>query len=291
MTTELGADAATIGPTLETRPAGSTIDELVALTLEPGGVIVTGWLDADTVGRMNDEIDRYLRDHPEDGAPDTGSELYDRFLGRRTVRLHGLVAKLPDAGPALIADPRLVEWATAVMRPSCTSVLLNAGELIQIGSGEGAQYRHRDTDSWPALPPADTPFVVNAIVALDDFTLDNGATHVAPGSHRWPVGRGARPGELARAVMRAGDAILFRGDLVHGGGANTTDARRRAVSLSYCVGWLRTVENHAANLGLDTIDRAPQPLRDLLGGGVHDASDRGGGMLGLVDGRRPGSAG
>ncbi len=161
------------------------------------------------------------------------------------------------------------------MRPSCTSVLLNAGELIQIdpvrarSTGTG----NRDTDLWPALPPADTLSVVNAIVALDDFTLDNGAG-MSPGSHLRPVGRGARPGELARAVMRAGDAILFRGDLVHGGGANTTDARRRAVSLSYCVGWLRTVENHAANLGLDTIDpgaaATPRPPRWR---GVHDSSD------------------
>ncbi len=92
MTTELGADVVTIGPMLETCPAGSTIDELVALTLEPGGAIVTGWLDADTVGRMNDEIDRYLRDHPEDGAS-YRLELHDRFLVD-TQCLHGLVAKL-----------------------------------------------------------------------------------------------------------------------------------------------------------------------------------------------------
>ena len=147
-----------------------------------------------------------------------------------------------------------------------------------------------DLDSWPALPLGATPVIVNAIIALDDFTLDNGATHVALGSHHWPVGRAAQPDELGRAVMHAGDVLLFRGDLVHGGGANTTAYRRRALSLSYCAGWLRPVEHHAANLGLDVIRAAPRPLRDLLGGGVHDATAMGGGILGLVDGRTPGPA-
>jgi ectoine hydroxylase-related dioxygenase (phytanoyl-CoA dioxygenase family) len=274
-------------PVLATRPAGVGLEELVALTTEPGGVIVTEWLDEQTVARVNDEIDCYLSEHPGYGAPDSGSELYDLFLGRRTVRLHGLVAKLPRTGPALIADPRLVEWATAVMAPICTSVLLNAAELIQIGPGEGTQFLHRDSDSWPALPPGPTPVIVNAIIALDEFTLDNGATHVAPGSHHWPAGRTARPDDLGRAVMRAGDVLLFRGDLVHGGGANTSDRRRRAISISYCAGWLRPVEHHPANLGLDAISNAPHPLRDLLGGGVHDATAKGGGILGLVEGRNP----
>lgn len=267
--------------------ADRSLAELVAFTTDPGGVIVEGWLPTERVAALNDEVDRWLAAHPGAGAPESGSALYDLFLGHRTTRLHGLISKLPRTAPDLVADPFLVQWATAMMAPVCTSVLLNAGELIQIGPGEGAQHLHRDSDSWPALPYGGTPVVVNAIVALDDVSLDNGATHVALGSHHWPVGRASDEQELGRAVMRAGDVLLFRGDLVHGGGANHTDTRRRVVSISYCAGWLRPVEHHTANLGLDTVLTAPPPLRDLLGGGVHDATALGGGLLGLVEGRTP----
>ena len=263
------------------------LDDLVESTREPGAIIVEGWLDAARLAGVNREIDEWLAAHPQAGLPDSGSELYDRFLGHRTLRLHGLAHKLPRWGPELIADPFLVEWATRALDPVATSVLLNAGELIQIGAGETAQYLHRDSDSWPALPVGDHPVVVNAIIALDDCTIDNGATHVAPGSHRWPASRQANPDELTRATMRAGDVLLFRGDLVHGGGANLTDRRRRVLSISYCSGWLRPVENHAANIPADTIASFEPALRGLLGAGVHDATSRGGGVLGLVDGTNP----
>lgn len=267
--------------------SGVSTEALALLTTEPGAVIVERWLGDEMLSHVNTEIDGWFGRNTDDGPPASGSDLYDLFLGHRTLRLHGLAHKLPYTGARLIADERLVDWASAVMAPICASVLLNAGEVIQIGAGEGAQFLHRDSDSWPALCVTQAPVVVNALIALDHFTLDNGATHVAPESHRWAVGRGAESHELRRSVMRAGDAMLFRGDLIHGGGANHTALSRRAVSISYCAGWLRPVENHAANLGLAYIGHAASPLRELLGGGVHDASSRGGGILGLVDGRTP----
>ena len=74
-----------------------------------------------------------------------------------------------------IARSELVDWATRAMEPLATSIQLNAAELIQIGPGEPAQFIHRDSDSWP-LPIGPVPLVVNAIVALDDCTLGNGAS-------------------------------------------------------------------------------------------------------------------
>ena len=59
------------------------------------------------------------------------------------------------------------------------------------------------------------------------------------------------------------------------------------LSISYCAGWLRPVENHAANIPADAIASFEPALRELLGAGVHDATSRGGGVLGLVDGANP----
>ena len=60
-----------------------------------------------------------------------------------------------------------------------------------------------------------------------ETTGSEGATHIAPGSWQWDRHRQPKTEELARVVMSAGDVVLFRADLVHGGGADESKARRR----------------------------------------------------------------
>jgi ectoine hydroxylase-related dioxygenase (phytanoyl-CoA dioxygenase family) len=188
---------------------------------------------------------------------------------------------------SLLADPELVAWAERAIGANAASVLLNAGELIQIGPDEPAQFLHRDTDSWLALPRGEVPVLVNAIVALDPFTLTNGATYIAPGSWRWDNGRQPKSDEFARAVMDAGDAVLFRGDLIHGGGENASTASRRALSISYVAGWLRPVENSFLNVPIDTVRALEPRLQALLGYAAHDGVSKRGGMIGLYENGSP----
>ena len=133
------------------------------------------------------------------------------------------------------------------------------------------------------MPIDEHPIIVNAIVALDPCTLENGATYVAPESWQWEPGRQPQAHEFARGVMEPGDALLFRGDVVHGGGENKSEARRRALSISYCAGWLRPVENSFLNLPRATVARQPEKLRALLGYAAHDGTARGGFMELSVD--------
>ncbi len=254
-----------------------------AAVLRSGAAIVEGLLDAEARARLDREIDEQLAHHARGGLPESGSGLYDTFLGHRTRRLHGLAAKLAS-GAALIAHSEITAWAGRMLGPGGHSILLNAGELIEIGPGEPAQLLHRDTDSWPLLAIGGDPVVVNAILALDAFTLETGATHVAIGSHAWERARQAGPSELSRATMRSGDALLFRGDVLHGGGANgTADRRRRGISLSYCVGWLRPVENSWLNVPPSVAATLPRRAQELLGYAVHDATSVGGGVLGQFE--------
>jgi len=254
-----------------------------------GGAILEQLLPEAEIDRLDVELDAYLGAHADAAAPSTGSQLYDLFLGHRTLRLHGLLEKIPGSAN-LIGRPELVAWAQRLIGPMASSVLLNAAELIQIEPGEPAQFLHRDTDSWPQMPVGEHPVLVNALVALDPFTLDNGATCIATESWRWDANRQPRGDELARAVMNRGDAVLFRGDLVHGGGENASGTRRRALSVSYCAGWLRPVENSFLNLSRVTVRALTPQLQALVGFAHHDASSSRGGMVGLFENGDPARA-
>jgi ectoine hydroxylase-related dioxygenase (phytanoyl-CoA dioxygenase family) len=84
--------------------------------------------------------------------------------------------------------------------------------------------------------------MLNAMWALDDFTRENGATLVWPGTHRErditiPDSDGVS------AVMPAGSLCLFLGSTIHNGGPNRSDRPRRGLVMSYCLGWLKPCEN------------------------------------------------
>jgi ectoine hydroxylase-related dioxygenase (phytanoyl-CoA dioxygenase family) len=249
-----------------------------------GGVIVKSLFSRDQVTSLNQEVDDYLT--RKSGLPASGSNQYDKFLGANTVRLHGLIEKTPSAAD-WIGRKELVDWASESIAPIATSVLLNAAELIQIGPGEPNQYIHRDTDSWPAAAIGGTPLVVNALIALDEFTLENGATRVIPGSWDWDRKRRASDNEILRAEMQPGDALLFRGDILHGGGANLTDKPRRGLSITYCAGWLRPVENSVFNIPRSKASKLPARTQQLLGYHLYDGSSHQGGLLGLYENSDP----
>ncbi len=260
--------------------------ELDAETLDTGAVIAKGFCTPGQVETVNAQLDAYLAEH--EGAADaaTGSADYDRFLGHKTLRLHGLVEKIP-ATRALIGSPELIEWAERLLAPVASSVLMNAGELIQIQPGEPKQYPHRDSDSWIAVPVSEVPIIVNALVALDPCTLENGATYAAPNSWTWEPGRKPKPEDYARAVMEPGDALMFRGDIIHGGGENDSAERRRILSISYCAGWLRPVENSYLNINQALLSELPERLQGVLGYHMHDGLDIGGGLVGLYENGDP----
>jgi ectoine hydroxylase-related dioxygenase (phytanoyl-CoA dioxygenase family) len=130
------------------------------------------------------------------------------------------------------------------------------------------------------------------VIAFVDFTRENGATRVVPGSHRWPdrllpaaeqiLGPQPDPEQIAYAEMPAGSAVIYTGGVIHGGGANGTDIPRRGVHLSYCLGWLRTEENNYLSVPPELAATLPRQAQEVLGYATHDSISRGGGYLGMV---------
>jgi ectoine hydroxylase-related dioxygenase (phytanoyl-CoA dioxygenase family) len=84
-------------------------------------------------------------------------------------------------------------------------------------------------------------WVCNTVWMLDDFTLENGATRMIPGSHRWGkrpqdalVDPSARHPEEILLTGRAGSVAVMNAHMWHGGTANRTSAPRLAMHAFYC---------------------------------------------------------
>jgi len=97
--------------------------------------------------------------------------------------------------------------------------------------GGGYQQLHSDSN----LPGVNYCLIANVIWALDEFTLDNGATRIVPGSHKFrqfaPDGE-SHPDE-SRVVVPKGSVIIFNANCWHGGAENFTDKDRWALVLGY----------------------------------------------------------
>ncbi len=267
------------GPELVRLRSDCTVDDIVDASSRDGGVIIDGWLPVKTVDRLNAELEPWLAAH---SGTQSGSPASDDFLGRRTRRLQGLAVKAPTF-VEVMTDERLLGFAEAVVGPISPTLILNNGEVIDVGPAESAQFLHRDDDAWNFANPT-KPMIVNSIVALVDITPELGGTMVVPGSHRWEPDRVPRNDEVTACTLPACSALFLRGDTLHAGGANTTaDRWRRALSTGICAGWLRPVENSYTNVPLSVVRTLAPRAQQLLGYGLYDASDSGGGFLGYHD--------
>jgi ectoine hydroxylase-related dioxygenase (phytanoyl-CoA dioxygenase family) len=104
--------------------------------------------------------------------------------------------------------------------------------------GYGLQHLHAD---WNGAVTPGEYFVCNSIWLLDDFTNENGATRVVPGSHlsgKSPRDEMADPTQPhPREVLltaRAGTVVIFNSHTWHGGTLNRTPNRRRALHSYFC---------------------------------------------------------
>jgi ectoine hydroxylase-related dioxygenase (phytanoyl-CoA dioxygenase family) len=191
-----------------------------------------------------------------------------------------------------MCHPLLLALADRILSPSCARYQLNLGHLLQRGPGSPEQILHRDELVWSDVPQPHPELQLATVIAFVDFTKENGATRVVPGSHLWPdrqlsaieqlLGDPPKPEQIAYAEMPAGSAVVYLGGTIHAGGANATDVARRGAHLSYCLGWLRTEENNYLSIPPSIAATLPRQAQEVLGYSVHDSIPRGGGYLGMV---------
>lgn len=262
-------------PVLQRVAAGLDSKSIAAILRRDGAVIVEGALTPAQLAGLNADLDAAIA-ATAPGLRNPTSAHYEEFYGRKTVRLDGLPSRSPTF-VELMEAPLMTGLADELLLENCEDYLLNTGQLIQIGPGEGAQQLHRDEDAWSYYKQPKPLLQVEAIFALSDFTAENGATRVVPGSHLWAPEREARPEEIVQAEMPAGSALVYLGIAMHGGGANrTADQYRRGMFLGYMVGWLRTEENMFLTVPLEQAKAMPRRVQELLGYKAHSG-------IGVVD--------
>jgi ectoine hydroxylase-related dioxygenase (phytanoyl-CoA dioxygenase family) len=151
------------------------------------------------------------------------------------------LANLVDKGEVFrraIVLPELLSYVRHVLGPDIKLSSLNARSADP--ATDVGQPLHVDMG---ATPDDKGYWVCNTIWMLDDFTPENGATRMIPGSHTW----GTRPQDLLtdpRAphpdevllTGKAGSIAVMNAHLWHGGTANRTTAPRLAMHAFYCRG-------------------------------------------------------
>jgi len=125
---------------------------------------------------------------------------------------------------------------------------------------------HRDQWAFDFFPfPKGFEVQCNTIWAMTDFTEENGATRVIPGSHRYDDKLRFKQEDTEPAEMEAGSVLFYTGSLYHGGGANRSNAVRSGLNLTYAIGWLRQEENQYLSVPLEIARELPDPLLRLMG--------------------------
>jgi ectoine hydroxylase-related dioxygenase (phytanoyl-CoA dioxygenase family) len=263
-------------------------DAIVEALRSDGAVIVEDLVDQDLLARFNAELDPLL----DEATPDHDGAFLNptiaAFFGHRTRHVTGVTAKSPIFATEILVHPLYLSVAESILGGNCARYQLNLAHVLDRGPGSERQYLHRDEIVWVHVPEPHAELQLASILALVDFTAENGATVLAPGSHLWGRDRQPVEADLVAAEMRAGSAVIYLGSTVHGGGANTTDSQwRRGMHLSYVVGWLRTEENHYLTTPPAVARQLPRQVQEVLGYAAHDAIADLGGYLGTVELRDP----
>jgi hypothetical protein len=225
---------------------------------EDGYVRLEGFIAADRRRRLVDRIDALFAAEGETA----GAEFRQEPGARR-------LANLADKGAIFldcVVDETVGAYLAHVLGPRFKLSSLNA----RSANPQSAESQPLHVDAG-ALPDEAGYWVCNTVWLLDDFTKENGALRVVPGTHR----SGQKPQDVLTdpeathpdevlVTGRAGDLVVMNSHLWHGGTANRTDRRRLALHAFYCR-WDKPQQQYQkALLRPETVAALSPPARAML---------------------------
>jgi ectoine hydroxylase-related dioxygenase (phytanoyl-CoA dioxygenase family) len=266
-------DASTsVGATPDARTLDdATIDAHAERVKADGWTVVENAIAPELVDELNDDLlrlEKGLGIVPADNV----------FEGTRTTRIYNLLVH-GSVYERVPIHPNVLPLVERVLDPG---LLISSLSSIAIGPDESAQMIHAD-DQVIGLPKPHPPIICNTMWAITDFTEENGATRLCPGTHL----ADHSPDLLEHydsipAEMSKGSVLVWVGSLWHGGGANQTETRRVGLAMNYCAGFLRQQENQQLGIPVDTVRHFPRRLQELVGYSIYS------GLIGHIDKQHPG---
>jgi len=246
---------------IQTLSATASPADITAAISRDGAAIVTGLLAtelAETIaGELRENFDSF------------GYRSQREFAGFKTNRCHHVLEEAPSS-VAIVGHDMVVAVADAILLPHCESYQIGSITGIEICPGEDDQELHRDDTVYPVRLPG-MEMQIGCMWALTDFTAENGATRVVPGSHRHiTMGADVDLSNCEQALMPKGAALFYLGSTMHGAGANRSAEPRMGVITVYSLGWLRQEANQYLSIPWDIARTYDERMRCLLGYTTHD---------------------
>ena len=230
-------------------------EEALRIIDEDAAVIIDDVISETEIDKILNELDPFIKGNLK-GA--------DEFTGFQTTRVGALIARSHGCRD-LAMHTKINSLASQFLEPHCDNYQLHFTSLISIGPGETKQILHRDRGLWGGYisRKIETQFAV--VWAATDFTFENGATQLVPGSHKWDARREALEDEIAYAEMKKGSVLIYTGSVLHGGGDNISDEIRSGIFIHYAPGWIRQQENQYLSCPPEVAKELTPELRSLIG--------------------------
>ena len=248
-------------------PSDARSEDVAEALRRDGVAVIDRLVEPATMDRAERELAPYM------AATKTGP---DEFSGHNTRRTGGLIARSPTCRE-LVMSPAVLATVKEVLSKA-TNFQLHLTQVIAIGPGQPAQTIHRDQWAFDFFPfPQGYDVQCNTIWAMTDFTEENGATRVIPGSNRGEDRLLFTEADTEPAEMTKGSVLLYTGSVYHGGGANRTSGVRCGINITYAMAWLRQEENQYLAVPREIARELPVDLLRLMG------YARGAYALGYVD--------
>jgi len=217
-----------------------------------GFTVLADVLDAGEVARLVGALERLISE--DLGHPDPRRRNDDWMAFNGALR--------DDAIADIVAHPNILAVVEELLGPTCIMYACVSSSMPP----NGTNYSMRVHVDSPRVIPS-YPTNVGVMVALTDFTEQNGATRFLPSSFERTdppsVEEFERDAEMV--FPRAGSAVVFNARTWHAGGVNHTCAPRHAVTVNYCRAYMRQSFDFVRMVPPERVSTLPPVLRRLLG--------------------------
>jgi len=235
--------------------SNAALKDVLYAIKKDGGAILVDAASRNNIDNFVAELEPYLATTPYGR---------DDFTGHKTRRTGALIARIPSSH-SFVMDDRVLGLAKAFLGPYTEKITLHLSQATTIYPDEEAQLMHRDRFAWGTHIPKVIEPQFNTLWAITDFTAENGATRIVPGSQNWPWDEEAKSDQIVQAEMSRGSVLLYTGTVLHGGGQNKSKDPRVGLNLTYCLAWLRQQENQYLSCPPHIAKNLDEELQELVG--------------------------